>query len=103
MKIKSLGVAKQNQQQQQQLLRRPPKPIWQRCLPLVISSAVLQGLSFSFSVAKRPRDDRVLFALLCYVGGVVAVEATQSAITMFGGVRSGADAVVSHFRVNASG
>lgn len=69
----------------------------------MVSSAVLHGLSFSFFVAKRPRDDRALLALLCFMGGVVAVEATQSAIKMFGGVHPAADAAVSHFRANASG
>eukprot|EP00752_Nemacystus_decipiens_P007518 g6718.t1 len=100
-KIKNLCVAKQNQKQHQQLRR--PKPLWQRCLPLVVSGAVLHGLSFAFLAADRPRNDRAIFALLCFFGGVVAVEATQRAVAMFGGVLAGVDAAVFHFGANASG
>lgn len=100
-KTKNLGVAKQNQQQQQQ--RRPSRPLCQRCLPLIVSSAVLHGLSFCFFSTKRPREDRVFFALLCFMGGIVAVEAADSAIKTFGGVHPAVGAAVSHFKANASG
>ncbi|CAN0264855.1 unnamed protein product [Ectocarpus sp. 12 AP-2014] len=86
--------AAQNNQRQQL------KPLLQRLLPLAISGSVLLGLCclFSFFVVEWPHDDRVLLVLLCYIGGVVLLEAAESAIKRFGGVHP----AVAHFKANAS-
>ncbi|CAN0537376.1 unnamed protein product, partial [Ectocarpus sp. 12 AP-2014] len=74
--------AAQNNQRQQL------KPLLQRLLPLAISGAVLLGLYclFSFFVVEWPHDDRVVLVLLCYIGGVVLLEAAEIVIKRFGGV-----------------
>ncbi|CAN0159552.1 unnamed protein product [Scytosiphon promiscuus] len=95
-----------SQQRQQQQQQQRQLPLRYRLLPLIVSSAALQGFSFFFE-ASTPRGDRVLFALLCFLGAAVAVEACRSAIA-FGGVQqrrrrqSSAAAAVNHFRSNAS-
>ncbi|CAB1100193.1 unnamed protein product [Ectocarpus sp. CCAP 1310/34] len=80
--------------------RQKLKPLLQRLLPLAVSGAVLLGLYclFSFFVVEWPHNDRVLLVLLCYIGGVVLVEAAESAIEWFKGLHT----AVAHFRASAS-
>ncbi|CAM9130255.1 unnamed protein product [Ectocarpus sp. 6 AP-2014] len=90
-----VSAAQTNRRQRPKL-----KPLLERLLPLAVSGVVLLGLYclFSFFVVEWPHDDRVLLVLLCYIGGVVLVEAAESAVKRFGGVHP----AVAHFRANAS-
>ncbi|CAM9507310.1 unnamed protein product [Ectocarpus fasciculatus] len=95
------GSTKAKQQQPRHRLQ--PTPLWQRFLPLIVSGASLQCARFFFADS-APRGDEVLFASLCFLGGVVTVEACRRVVATFGDAHlSSAHAAVAHFSGNASG